>query len=538
MKWKKGQINEESLTAHCFVTGSTGSGKSNTVYQLIEQVSLNGKKIPFLVIEPAKGEYRNEFRRVPGIHLFTTNPWMDQLLKLNPFSFGRGIHILEHLDRLIEIFNTCWEMYAAMPSILKEAIEQAYVHKGWDLMNSVFVGSGQPIFPTFEDVLKQLPEIINVSEYSSDTKGDYIGALVTRVNSMTNGIYGQIFCDEFEIEDQVLFDENAIVDLSRIGSSETKSLIMGILVLKLTEYRMANAKRGNSELRHMTILEEAHNLLKNVENTKGTAGNSIISKSVEMIVNSIAEMRTYGEGFVIVDQSPTSVDIAAIKNTNTKIIMRLPEKEDCKLAGYALSLKDTQIEELPKLETGAAVVMQSDWSQAVLGKIEKASKKYEGYEDKVDFIKVKAFKSAVIGELLNQFVTTDNGNIEKIYEVIDRYEITRGKKDEMRRTIRNLCEQLAQEFDSILLGRSLLKLTGCNEAFTLAEENIVVNADGEFIEDSIQKWGARIGESLEQYITLEEAQKEIVLQYILHAKRFEKNRISYDLLYKKIYQIR
>ena len=118
------------------------------------------------------------------------------MLKLNPFSFCEGIHILEHLDRIVEIFNGCWEMYAAMPAILKEAIEEAYVNKGWDLLNSVFIGDGEPVFPTFVDVLQELPRIINSSEYSADTKGDYIGALVTRVNSMTNGIYGQIFCDE------------------------------------------------------------------------------------------------------------------------------------------------------------------------------------------------------------------------------------------------------------------------------------------------------------------------------------------------------
>lgn len=531
------QINKKSLTSHCFVTGSTGSGKSNTVYCLLEKL-IAEEKIPFLVIEPAKGEYRNEFRKVPEINLFTTNPWMDQLLKLNPFSFYKEIHILEHLDRLIEIFNTCWEMYAAMPAILKEAVEQAYVSKGWDLMNSVYIGGGEPTFPTFVDVLKKLPEIINRSEYSSDTKGDYIGALVTRVNSMTNGIYGQIFCDEFEIDEKTLFDENSIVDLSRVGSSETKSLIMGVLVLKLTEYRMAHAQKGNIELRHITVLEEAHNLLKNVDNVKGTAGNSIVSKSVEMIVNSIAEMRTYGEGFVIVDQSPTAVDIAAIKNTNTKIVMRLPEKEDCRLAGYALSLKDSQIEELPKLETGVAVVMQNDWNQAVLGKIDCVSHKYEGYEEKVSFEKMKVFKSAVIAEILSQFVEDDAGKVEKIYEVIDRYEITSGKKKEMRRIAGALCRRMSQEFNSILLGRTLLRMTGCNEMLELAEEELVMDNEGCIEEGAIQKWGARVGESLKQYIVLSEEHKEILLQYILHAKRFEKSRISYDLLYREIYQIR
>lgn len=73
-----------------------------------------------------------------------------------------------------------------MPAILKESIEEAYVSKGWDLLNSVYIGEGEPVFPTFIDVLQELPKIINSSEYSADTKGDYIGALVTRVNSMTN----------------------------------------------------------------------------------------------------------------------------------------------------------------------------------------------------------------------------------------------------------------------------------------------------------------------------------------------------------------
>ena len=102
--------------------------------------------------------------------------------------------------------------------------------------------------------------------------------------------------------------------------------------------------------------------MKNSKNLQSTAGNNVVAKSVEMIVNSIAEMRTYGEGFVIVDQSPTSVDVAAIKNTNTKIIMRLPEDEDCKIAGHSVSLTEQQTDELAKLETGVAVVMQNDFA--------------------------------------------------------------------------------------------------------------------------------------------------------------------------------
>lgn len=535
------ELNMNSLTSHCFVTGSTGSGKSNTVYKLLEEVNKEPYQIPFLVIEPAKGEYRNEFRKIPGINLFSTNPQIDQMLKLNPFAFCEGIHVLEHLDRLVEIFNGCWEMYAAMPAILKEAIEEAYVSTGWDLLNSIYVGEGEPVFPTFVDVLQELPKIINSSDYSSDTKGDYIGALVTRVNSMTNGIYGQIFCDEFEVDYVTLFDENTIIDLSRVGSSETKSLIMGILILKLTEYRMSGAVKGNSVLRHLTVLEEAHNILKNTKNIQSTAGNNVVSKSVEMIVNSIAEMRTYGEGFVIVDQSPTSVDIAAIKNTNTKIIMRLPEEEDCKIAGHSVSLRKQQTEELAKLETGVAVVMQNNWSEPVLAKIYAASHQYEGYEPPVTFEKMKEFRTMVLTELLEQYEATDEQNVGKIIKKIEDFDIALSKKTEMMRMVRQFSRIMKKEFDSILLGRTILRMIGCNDVFRKAEKLLKYEENDEgilidsFTTESLVQWYEYIGAALPQYVSIEEQYQEVVKQYIIHSKKFEHHAISYSILYRQIY---
>lgn len=536
------KLDIDSLTSHCFITGSTGSGKSNTVYNLIEKVASAPYHIPFLIIEPAKGEYRNEFRNIPNINLFSTNPQIDQMLKMNPFSFCDGIHILEHLDRLVEIFNGCWEMYAAMPAILKEAIEEAYVSKGWDLLNSVYMGDGEPVFPTFVDVLLELPKIINSSEYSSDTKGDYIGALVTRVNSMTNGIYGQIFCDEFEVEDTTLFDESTVVDLSRVGSSETKSLIMGILILKLTEYRMAHAGRGNSVLKHLTVLEEAHNILKNSKNIQSNAGNSVVAKSVEMIVNSIAEMRTYGEGFVIVDQSPTSVDIAAIKNTNTKIIMRLPEEEDCKIAGHSVSLSEKQVGELAKLETGVAVVMQNNWSEPILAKINRASSQYEGYEEPISIEVLKDFRSVVLTELLEQFEITDEQDISKVIQKVENFDILPAKKEEMLRMLRQFNRIMSKGYDSILFGRTMLRLIGCNDAFRRAEKYLQYEEapNGQLItrytDGSLAEWYGYIESVMPQYVSIEDSHQEIVRQYILHSKKFENHSISYSILYRQLYK--
>lgn len=369
-------LSKEELTKHTFITGSTGSGKSNTIYRLLEKLGEN--KVSFLVVEPAKGEYKDVIGKKKGVITYGTNPLLKemQLLRINPFRFPPNIHVLEHLDRLVEIFNVCWPMYAAMPAILKDSVERAYIKSGWDIEKSENKYDSE-LFPTFYDVVKQIREVLTESDYSDDNKGDYTGSLITRLRSLTNGINGLIFTTD-DIKDEDLFDKNVIVDLSRVGSSETKSLIMGLLVLKLQEHRMEQRKSGlnaNDNLKHITVLEEAHSLLKRTSTEQSSENANMLGKSVEMLANSIAEMRTYGEGFVIADQSPGLLDLSVIRNTNTKIILRLPDYSDRDLVGKAAGLSDNQIVELAKLEKGVAAISQSDWLEAVLCKVDK-------YEDK------------------------------------------------------------------------------------------------------------------------------------------------------------
>lgn len=353
-------LDSQSMTQHTFVTGSTGCGKSETIYRLIHEASKS--KATYLVIEPAKGEYKSVLNNVQNV--FGTNPLIGKILRINPFRFPEKVHVLEHIDRLVDIFNVCWPMYAAMPAVLKKSVIRAYENCGWNLYNSTNK-YGLDVFPSFYDLLCELNKTINESAYSEEVKGNYIGSLVTRIESLTNGLNGEIF-SVTETGDSVLFDQNTIVDLSRVGAQETKALIMGILIMRLNEYRASTAEEPNASLKHITVLEEAHNILTRTSTEQSMEDSNVVGKSVEMLINSIAEMRTYGEGFIIVDQSPTSVHSAAIKNTNTKIIMRLPDAEDRRIVGKSAALKDNQIDELAKLQRGVAVIYQNDWMQPVM----------------------------------------------------------------------------------------------------------------------------------------------------------------------------
>jgi len=496
-KENKVRLDLKSLTQHSFVTGSTGCGKSETVYALIGQIRVTSPQTKFLIIEPAKGEYKNVFGTE---HIFGTNPLVSNLLKINPFRFPKGVHVLEHIDRLIEIFNVCWPMYAAMPAVLKEAMLNAYEDCGWDLINSKNSYS-QELFPNFVDLLNELVLVINNSSYSEEVKSNYSGSLITRVKSLANGIIGEIFSGN-ELGDKMLFDENSIVDISRIGSQETKSLIMGILIMRLQEYRSSCDLKANSDLRHVTILEEAHNILKRTSQEQSMEGSNVAGKSVEMISNAIAEMRTYGEGFIIVDQSPGAVDISAIRNTNTKIIMRLPEGDDRKVAGKSAAMKDFQIDEIAKLPTGVAVVYQNDWEEPVLCKVEMYNGKRHKYEfkgasaiegikkpsmDLIKFLICGRVKEAVefnIDRIFNELshINISTGNKILIYQALDEYNETQkttlwsnGRFKELSQAVTDI---IGARQDVAKIART------CRDTNELTQElrNSVVNRYGEFQE--------------------------------------------------------
>lgn len=460
------RLDLESLSAHCFITGSTGSGKSNTTYKIIDELTASKNGVNFLIIEPAKGEYKLAFGNMPGINIFTTNPKYFNMLSINPFAFHSEIHVLEHLDRLIEIFSACWPLYAAMPALLKASFERAYINHGWDLNHSFHINRKNGMFPTFKDIVEILPVLLEESEFSAQTKGDYIGSLVTRVGSLTNGLVGQIFSAD-AIPDEVLFNENTIVDLSRIGSAETKALLMGVLVLKLGEFRQSTSRGTNLPLKHITIIEEAHNLLKRTSTEQGQESANVQGKSVEMISNSIAEMRTYGEGFIIVDQSPTAVDISTIKNTNTKIIMRLPEFGDCEAVGRSVGLNDDQIAELSRLDKGVAAVYQNNWLETVLAQIDKCSNRYEL---KTVPVQERSNRVNMVGDVLAELISQDtdrNFNMAWFNTTINSAKVSEYEKSGVRNLLLEYQKSVKTTEKPKEFAKLIYQLINCEDLFRM-----------------------------------------------------------------------
>lgn len=548
-------MDVDLLASHCFITGSSGSGKSYATYQLLD--NLLKRDVHMMVIEPAKGEYKQVFGGLKGIRIFNTDPNVYKMLRINPFQFPENLHVLTHIEKLIQIFNASWALYAAMPAILKEAVVKSYTKCGWDVMNSVWIeGISEHKYPVFQDVLEILPVIINSSDYSADSKGDYKGALLARVQSMTTGITGLIFERSEGIQDSILFDSNAIVDLSDIGSEETVALLMGVLIMRLGEYRQSVRKAGtgsrDARLKHVTVLEEAHNILKRTSKDQSQEGANIVGKSVEMISNSIKEMRTYGEGFIIIDQSPMAVDTSAIENTSTKIIMNTPAKDACEELSSALSLNEDQSKELSRLGTGVAAVMQKGWLTPVLMKIDMWDNHYEAEVKRPMPDEICLLKGRMLTELYRQQEKRAFSLIA-MKKIIRESPIDDEKKRDFEDMVALMNQMLLKRADGLAadeVGRLYLLIAGCEGLLDVIDDKqIYTNRQLEakykkdpewFTTERVKnlhkhsgQWLARFQAAFHHYAFVEDdgIVREIIQSILYEKSDGGKNGSKYHLLY-------
>ena len=355
-----------------------------------------------MVIEPAKGEYSQVLGGYPDVNCLSTQMNSPKFFSINPFAFPKGISAIEHVDSLISLMTTCWTMYAAMTDILKDAVVQIYEDSGWNMSGNGLPWEGENYrFPTFRDLMKVLPDLIEQSDYSNEVKGNYKGSLLTRVKSMTNGankmIFGRDCCS-----DEELFNQKVIVDISSIKSSETRALLMGLLIIRLDEFRQSEKSKGmNRPLHHVTLLEEAHNIL---STSSAQMPNSVNAKAVEILNRGIAEMRSYGEGFIIVDQTPSRLDSAVISNTATKIVFNLQHADDSLPMGKAMSLNADQTADLSVLPCGVCVVRSRGWTAPVQIKVpffdKDNYKPYQPSQSKIDFTDMRVVRGKMLTALL------------------------------------------------------------------------------------------------------------------------------------------
>jgi hypothetical protein len=348
-----------SLNRHVFVCGATGSGKSQTIRTLLEALSMASRPIPWLVIEPAKAEYIGMAGRLPsGQNAVVLRPGDPGLIPggLNPLEPEPGFGLQTHIDLIQALFLAAFEAAEPFPQVLSRALQRCYQDRHWNL------GTGDPTrawrahspdtlpaWPTLYDLQATARQVVDDIGYGREVADNVRGFIDVRIGSLRLGSPGRFFEGGHPLDIAALLDRNVILELEGLGSDADRAFLIGVVLIRLVEHLRLHRANATGLL-HLTVIEEAHRLLKNVP--AGTP----VAQAVSLFADLLAEIRAYGEGVAVAEQIPAKIIPDVVKNSAVKIMHRLPATDDRDFVGATMNLDDDGSEYVVTLRPGMAVI--------------------------------------------------------------------------------------------------------------------------------------------------------------------------------------
>jgi hypothetical protein len=342
-----------TVNRHAFITGATGSGKSQTVRHMLEQLTRSG--VPWLAIEPVKSEYAAMAGRIAGAGQVTViNPSDPSAvpLSVNPLEPEPGYPVQAHIDMVRALFLAAFDAREPFPQIISQALQRAYEGCGWDPVT----GAGRPgaaappAVPSLAQLQDAALEVIEDVGYGRELRADVRGFVDVRLRSLRTGSAGRFFEGGHPADIAELMRRNVVLAIEDVANDEDKAFLIGTLIIRLVEHLRVRARSGPAAgLGHVIVIEEAHRLLRASRDGAG-------AHAVELFASLLAEIRAYGEGIVVVEQIPAKLVPDVVKNTALKVVHRLPAHDDRQVVGAAMNLDEDQSRQVVSLRPGVAAV--------------------------------------------------------------------------------------------------------------------------------------------------------------------------------------
>ncbi len=335
-------FNLKDLAKHMLVVGTPGSGKTTFSVGLLDRL-WKDYHIPFLVIEPAKNEYRALVQSIPELQVFTPGKNYLSPFVFNPFVPPKNVRLETYKSTLKTAFAAGVSMSSPLDKIFEDTVNNCYSDFRW--LDTYTTDDKGRIF-NITDFIKCFQETFDEIGYTGDARN--IGrAGVVRLKSLVN-----LFDNYYSIPIEDMLSKPTVIELAAIENSDQKALIIALLLLSVLAYVNANYV-GEGGLRNFILLEEAHVLLDSSSNGgEGAADPAAIAQG--LVKRMLAEIRSYGVGLAIADQSPRKVGIDIVALTDIKVAFRLVEGTDKEILADSIGMNENQIARLAKLKPGEA----------------------------------------------------------------------------------------------------------------------------------------------------------------------------------------
>lgn len=358
------RIPQKLLPKHMFVCGVPGSGKTNTMLHLANSLwnteittgdTCTKSHIPFLVLEPAKREYRElSLFDIPELIIFSPSACTNFPIKLNPFEFPLGLTLSEHIGKLCQVFEGAFPIAPPAPFILDRAIQKIYEDKGWNCKD---INTGTKEYPILSELYAQFEKELQNTNYDSEIQGNIRSVLEMRIGSLLRREMKEIFdVPKSTLSPEEWLERPVVIELEALGEGPANFVTLLLCTLIRETLKANPLKDKDKPVRHVIFIEEAHNLIAPQSQTQDPQDSNPKIAATAFIVKMLAEVRALREGIIIADQLPTAMAPEVIKNTNIKLVHRLTSQDDRELVGSTMSASPLQMENMATYTSGQALI--------------------------------------------------------------------------------------------------------------------------------------------------------------------------------------
>jgi len=327
-------LTQENFIKHIGIFSITGGGKTNVGQILL--LGLLRKKIPFLVVD-WKRSYRAmltlNFSEVKDIKIYTVGRKTASPLKWNPLRGPPGVHPKTWISAVAEALEKSHISGPGVADVFMDIFDKKFEEFG-------FYDHTATQYPNFFDAREELAK-----KQFKGRRMLWQDSCSRILRTFVFGPAAGAFNARNPVKFEELLDKPVIIELDQELPKPLRVFFSDIILRWIHLYRLSQGEAD--KLRHVTLLEEVHNLFPK---------SSIEKQATNSLENVFREMRGFGEGLISITQHPSLIPIYILGNCNTQIYLGLQHEDDITTAKRSLFLEFGDEVFLDRLRVGEGIV--------------------------------------------------------------------------------------------------------------------------------------------------------------------------------------